>query len=440
MTGRTPNPIVTAVESPRTMRDRLMPDLACVAGGAMAALRPDRLLLAWLLTLAVWLGGVGWDRLNDWGLPARADTVRESMLQQLQLGLPEESRPMPSSSGQVDGRALQQAFADADPEIRSFIELNRPRGSFEYLRESMRKGVAGIFEGLLAADPPAVLRNVRSHLLDPISVLWGFDRSFIVLFGAWTLLMLSVVGGAICRMDAERLGRDRDLPLLAALGWTTREWRQRWGVVMLPPVLVVLLLTPIALLLGLLSLVPGLDVLVAIGWGLALVPAFAAALLLVAWLVALPMLVPAGAIEVGDPLEITVRTATQIRKAPLRFLLILAATLFAGTLAWLLVSGVVVATLGGAVGALGAIFDPIDPIAIPSWPSLAVVELEAERGGGTSGVASDIVGGWNAAVISLAFAWIPGFLLHAGTRGYLVLRRNVERLPFDELGEPGPSF
>ena len=113
MTGRPPNPIVTAVESPSAQRDRLMPDLACIAGGTMAALRPDRLLLAWLLTLAVWLGGAGWDLLADWTLPARADVVRESMLQQLQLGLPEETRPVPSPSGRVDGRALQALWMAA---------------------------------------------------------------------------------------------------------------------------------------------------------------------------------------------------------------------------------------------------------------------------------------------------------------------------------------
>lgn len=440
MTDRTPNPIVTAVESRTSVRDRLMPDLSCVAAGAMAALRPDRLLLAWLMTLAVWFGGVGWDLLNDWSLPARAEVVRESMLQQLQLGLPEEARPTPSPSGDVDGRALQEAFADADPEVVAFVELNRSRGSFEYLGDSVRSATAGAFDGLLSLDPPAILRSLGDHLLAPVAVLWDLDRPFVVVFGAWTLLLLSVLGGAICRMDAERLGRDRDVPMFAALGWAARDWRQRWGVVMLPPVLVVLLLSPIAILLGLLALVPGLDVLVAIGWGLALVPAFAAALLLVAWLVALPMLVPAGAIEAGDPLEITVRTATQIRKAPLRFLLILAATLVAGSLAWLVVSGVVVATLGGAVGALGAIFDPIDPVASPSWPTLAMVGRDAVESGGTSGLSSRIIGGWNAFVVSLACAWIPCFLLHAGTRGYLVLRRNVERLPFDELGEPGPSI
>ena len=145
-------------------------------------------------------------------------------------------------------------------------------------------------------------------------------------------------------------------------------------------------------------------------------------------------------LEAGDSVEITVRTATQVRKAPLRVLLILLSALFAGSLAWLAIAGVVVATLGGAVGAFGAVFDPIGPVATPSWPGLNVEDGGSATSSGTSGLSVGIIESWNALVISFAFAWIPGFLLHAGTRGYLVLRRSVERLPFDELGEPGPSI
>jgi hypothetical protein len=436
-----PTPIVTMVARDSDLKPRLRDDLACVAAGTMAALRPDRLLIAWVMLALLWLGGATWDASTPMDLPSRTETPRDGLVQQLIVMLPEEQRPIVTGDGQIDGRDLQAAFTDAEPEMRRLIEEHRGRGAFEYLRETLWSGFETSFSGMITLDPARTFGGFPRSVISSISTLWTESQTFFVLFGAYALLLLSVFGGAICRMDAERLARDRDVPMFGVVRWAFVGWRRLWGTSMLPPILVILLLSPIALLFGLLALVPGLDVLVAIGWVLALVPAFAAGILFVAWLVSLPFLVPAAAIEAGDPLEITVRLSTQIRRRPARVILILSTALLSGMVAWLMVSGVVAVTIGGANAALASVFDPIGPVPTPTWPGLAMPIADDSLGESmvaTRGTSRAILTFWNGLLVSFAFAWIPCFLLHAATRGYLVLRRSVERLPFHDLGEPSP--
>ena len=86
----------------------------------------------------------------------------------------------------------------------------------------------------------------------------------------------------MCRSDAERLGNDREVPVMTSVRWALGDWRRLWGAGMLPPVMVLLLLTPIAVILGLLSLIPAIDVVIAILWFVPLVLGFAAAIVLAA--------------------------------------------------------------------------------------------------------------------------------------------------------------
>lgn len=250
----------------------------------------------------------------------------------------------------------------------------------------------------------------------------------------------------MCRSDAERLGNDREVPVMTSIRWALGDWRRLWGAGMLPPVMVLLLLTPIAVVLGLLSLIPAIDVVIAILWFAPLVLGFAAAIVLAAWVVGLPLIIPAAAMEAGDPGEITVRVATLLRRRPLRALLLGGTALVSGLLLWMVIALVVVFTLAGTSGALSAIVEPIAPIAQPTWPTLAmespVSPMDADgvsiEWGATSQLSSAVIEWWNGVVILIARAWILGFMLLAAGRIYLCLRRAVEKLPFDDLGQSGP--
>ena len=439
-------PVVTVLTDRSALEPRLCEDAACVASASTAALRPDRLLLAFIALSSIWFVGLLWDALGSANLPSVAGEQGNVILRELLRGLPEEQRPDGWELEEIDGKDVQRAFADQPEGTKVMADLYRTRGSFEYLVGSMEEGARTSFQGLLALEPESTFRGIIQGSLQPIRTLWSMDRGFLVVFGSWCLLVLGLLGGAMCRSDAERLGNDREVPVVTSIRWSLGDWRRLWGAGMLPPVMVLLLLSPIAVLLGLLSLIPGLDVVIAVLWFVPLILGFAAAIVLAAWVVGLPLIIPAAAMESGDPGEITVRVATLLRRRPLRALLLAATAVLTGLLLWMVIAMVVVFTLGGTSGALSAIVQPVAPIAQPIWPTLAMELPVASVGqdgspiewGGTSRLSSSVIEWWNGVVILLARSWILGFALLAAGRLYLCLRRAVEKLPFDDLGQPGP--
>ncbi|MBC04496.1 MAG: hypothetical protein CMJ34_14525 [Phycisphaerae bacterium] len=434
--------VVTVLSDRSALEPKVCEDAACVASASTAALRPDRLLLATVALFLLWVVGVVWDAQNGTNIPSAAGDKGEVVMRELLRGLPEEKRPVGWELDDVDGREIQRAFADEPPGTRAMAELYRNRGGFEYLLGSMQEGAAASFKGLLAFDPESTFRGMVAGTIDPIRVLWTKDRYFLVLYGTWSLLVLCLCGGAMCRSDAERIGSDREVPLSTSIRWVLNDWRRLWGAAMLPPVMVVLLLLPVALVLGILSLIPGVDVVIAALWILPLVFGFAAAILLVAWLIGLPLIIPAAAMESGDPGEITVRVATLLRRRPLRAVVLSGTAILSGLLLWMVISMVAVFTLSGTSSALSSIVEPIGPVDLPTWPTLRmespVVEGDPVEWGATSRMSSSIIDWWNGVVIFVARAWILGFVLLAAGRIYLCLRRAVEKLPFDDLGRPGP--
>lgn len=343
-------PTVTVVSRPGDLEPRLRDDAAVVGSAVFAALRPDRLLVAWLAFVMLRLLGrlgeaVG---LGDRMLPA--DPVEAWMV------VSESGRLLPASAGPGQG-------------LLSGLFL-----------------MAGVFIVVLA-------------------------------------------GAALIRVDVERLGRDRDVPVMAAVRWSFAGWRRLVGAAILPPVLAFLLSVP-AMLLGLLARVPVLDAVVAILWIVPLVFAFAGALVAVAWILSLPLLVPAAACEGGDPVEMTVRIAGLLRRRFPRFVLMLLVALVAAVPGWAVVGGVAAMTISLGASTLDA------TVATVEWPSLVSVPGPDAASGG---FASGTIGLWQAFVVSLAHAWVFGVAMIASGRIYLVLRRVADRSPFEDLGEPGPA-
>ena len=340
---------------------------------------------------------------------------------------------------EVDGFEVQAAFATADPEVRTIVERLRRRGPFESFTGALRGGLGQLATGVVRLEPTTIVAGVDEAVFANIGRLWTHDRGFLVLFGLEFLLLISVFGGVIARLDAERFGRDRDVPTFTVVRWAVRDVRRLWGATLLPPVLAIILLLP-AVVLGLLALVPALDVLVAIGWVAALVFSFAAAVVVVAWMVSLPILSAAAACESGDPSEIVVRTAGLVRMRPGRFLVLLGTALVAGVLGWFLVSGVATMTLEGARVAGGFFGGPTGAATGTAWPSLDAVPAVTESvPTGTRWLAVGIFDAWRSMVALLAMGWLIAFGMVSGARIYLLLRRSVESLRLDELGTPGPE-
>jgi hypothetical protein len=347
-------PTVTVVSRPGDLEPRWRDDAAVVGNAVFAAMRPDRLIPAWIVLWFLWF--LGWfghaAGIGDRMLPGNPAEAWERW----QAGLPR--------------------IADS--------EANNAAG--------------GLLHGVLLAAGGFVL-----------ILLWA----------------------TLVRLDAERLGRDRDIPVVAGLRWAVISWRRLVGAVLLPPVLAFLLALP-AMGFGLLTRIPGLDVVVAAFWIVPLVPAFAGALIAVAWVCGLPFIVPAAACEDGDPVETTIRVAGLLRRRFPRAVVMLLVAVVSGVVGWMLVAGVAATTIGLASVGLGHAAWPV------SWPALESIPRPHPRGLDPT-IAAGMIQWWFDVVVSLAHAWAFAFVLLACGRVLLVIRRVADRLPFDDLGESSPG-
>ena len=89
VTNPTEKPVVTVLSDRSALEPKLSEDAACVASAATAAMRPDRLLVAFVTLLLLWCSGMLWDSVRHAGLPAQTGEGAEMVLRELVRGLPE---------------------------------------------------------------------------------------------------------------------------------------------------------------------------------------------------------------------------------------------------------------------------------------------------------------------------------------------------------------
>ena len=84
-------PVVTVLSDRAAFEPKLREDAACVASASTAALRPDRLLVAFLALLLLWLVGLIWDAQNETRIPPAAGAQGHVHMRELLRGLPRRS-------------------------------------------------------------------------------------------------------------------------------------------------------------------------------------------------------------------------------------------------------------------------------------------------------------------------------------------------------------
>ena len=365
---------------------------ARIPGAMFAAMRPERLLVGLMMVLFLVAVGRGWDGLGT-------------------------------------------------PHIEvSSINGAEVLGDFDYTQQMVMDGLGQISQGVLAFDTAQILDGVKRIFIQLPSSLWNHSRSFLVMYGLVLIFVLGIVGGGVARLEAERFGVEREVKLADSMRWAFQRWKRLTGVILLPPILILSLLV-IPWFMGVLTYFPVLDVLISLVWGIALVFAFVAALLMAAWCVSIPILIPAAACETGDPGETIVRSAGLVWRRPFSLLLYLVVAIISGVLGWLIVSGLVVFTLDSAryAGALCG-SDFMAHVPGTQWPSLADVPLQrsSDELGMTENTSLGILNLWRTFVLAIGYGWLFSFFITAGTRVYLLQRSAVEGISEDDLGSPGP--
>jgi len=141
-----------------------------------------------------------------------------------------------------------------------------------------------------------------------------------LVLGLPLIAILAVIGGAISRSTAIEFSKGRFASSDDTMGFALRRSREFVGAVVGPIIACMLAFLLIAIG-GLLLSVPVLDVLGSILYGLGLALGILATLVLMLHIVALPMIVPALAIEGTDAFDAIQRSYAYVIGKPLRYLL-----------------------------------------------------------------------------------------------------------------------
>jgi hypothetical protein len=249
------------------------------------------------------------------------------------------------------------------------------------------------------------------------------------------LLVWTVGGGAISRMAATEFSLDR------GIGWTkglafaiNKAWSLFFAVA--APLLVVGLIVGVLAIGGLALLgIPGVRAVGAVFFALALLGGAAAVIVFVAYLLGMPMLVPAVAAEGTDAIDAIQRTYAYVTGRPLRLILYWAVLIVEAAVVTLvlavLAGWVIELTTWASSLLLGQpMRDALSDVAKGNTPN-----YDALSTGGPMAVR--IVAFWLQVPLLLVASFVVSFWFSAGTTLYLLMRQVCDGQDVGELWTPG---
>jgi len=267
----------------------------------------------------------------------------------------------------------------------------------------------------------------------PVAAITQFPASTIVavLLG---VPVVAIAGGAISRMAACEFAVGLSMSWPQGLGFAISRLGSLVGA-LAGPIVVVWVVALLVALGGALLRVPVLNILVGALYGLALLLAFIAVLVMIAYFIGKPLLIPAVTCDGADAIDSIQRAYAYVYGRPLRLAaylaVLLAQALFVLLLAQLIMWGVQILAEGAAralAGERGAsIF-----AAVRSTETAA-----AEEAGATGAAAAWFIRLWLAVAWGLVWAYAMSFYFCASTLLYLAMRRMVDGQDMHELWLPG---
>lgn len=392
------------------------------------AIHPSKMLLALMLVLLTYLGGLGLDLV--WGPQVHPghgpDSIDEMISRDLSF--------FGVSRGAPQGRPTEGIFeATLDAELAAF---KRVVHSASHLHFGISDFLSG--EGLTSGG---VIGGLADMIIFIPLWLLAEQPIFLAVFLLYAFLLTALFGGAITRLAAVQATRDLRPSPFAALRFTGR--RYPWYV--LAPVIPLAVAAVIGVMVAVAGLVffnlPVLDVIGALLFGLMLLGGFVIALLVIGLLVGASLLFPALAVEGTDSFDAISRAFNYVIGRPWRYLFYTAIMLVYGAVTYLFVGLVVYLTLWATKMAAGLwVFREVDGgtnrfDAILPAPRLGelVHTVDWNSLDGSAAIAAGIVLVWVKLLIALLPAYAVSFFFCEQTWIYLLLRRSADGSEIDEV-------
>lgn len=365
-----------------------------------SALHPPKLLIALFMVLLLVAAGNIWDAASA----ARAD------------------------------RLVQSENGTADAALPAKLHV----GPFQTASTFVIVNVEQLAWSTLHLSPNGVRQALTNIVYRMPSTLWADHKLFTIVYGLFALIVLAIGGGAISRMTAAEFAGHERVRAREALRFSMTNW-PRFVLAPLLPLAGVIVLAVLILLLGVLSNIPVLDVIAGLLYIIALFLGFLVAFLLIGYVAAVPMIVPAIACENCDAADAQQRAYAYVLSKPLHWLgyALLAAVALA--LGFLLVSLFAWATLNLTAGIFSA--GTGSPAADTAGGyGLFELFLRAEPispEGALNQTTAWLIGLWETLVLGLVAAFVVSFFFAGSTVLYLLMRRASDGQSIDEIWRPG---
>ncbi len=412
-------------------------------GAFRMAIHPSKLALGLLLTVLLYLGGLGLDvafgpRVHDREV-ARYQTTTPEAYETFITEWNKAAAQRQLAPGNPDPRhgvfetLLQEELAAFDRMIGHAIQLEL--GLTAFLTGQPREGVLGAILYMIIVIP---------------GWLYHTHPGFLAAYMAFAFLLTCILGGAISRHAALQATIKRPPTIVAAVAFAAT----RYVHLVLTPLAPVIVIAGIGLLMAVAGLVffnvPVLDLFGGLGFGLLLLGGLVIALIVIGWFGASGLMFPAVAVEDADFFDAISRSFGYVIGRPWRWLFYNLFMVIYGALTYLFVGLVVFLTLWATkvaadlfvfrevaqgVSRLDAMMPDPRLGQLMTQPTDAMEELN------WSGKAAGwLITVWVRLLVLLMPAFAVSFFFSAQTWVYLLLRRSADGIGFDEVyTEPVPE-
>lgn len=436
-------------------RDSLKRELLCLRlfGAVTRCFLPSRLLLCLIALLALASFGRAWDAFAqpcarpDGLLTGPLDSneterLRRDLRTRVFAVLGRDAYASAPDPALIDAdaaqRALDEAAESAAPalaapgayeRLAAEIQANRTLRPFEALSQAVRTNCLGLAQQTLSLRHLGAFEHLKNLLILSPVTLFRVAPWFTVSFTIWACLVLGLLGGAVCRMAAFDFGSQRGPSAREAVHWAHTNLRSLAGAPLVGVAIAGVLLLMVWAI-GLLSEVPVVRAVVAVGFGLQLTLALLATISLTTLLLGLPLLSGAIATDRCDAVEAYQRCSAYVLGRPFHALcyavvavvVFSSATFiadwFAGGAFNLAVDSGLAAPLRAAAGTM-QLFQP------ESFPTAAPA--------GVSRVTIGALHFWRTLVSCLIGAAMLSCALHLAQRSYMFLRLRNDGVALSEI-------
>ena len=351
----------------------------------------------------------------------------------------------PRSNGQETELHI---YLTSPERVKPYIERYKggveQRGVFSTLWGYSIKKFHGALRELFAFNLPGILNNVTEYLRGMEWVI-KYHWIYCAIFGIINLCLISIGGGAICRIAALQFARDEKPGITEAIRFSTKKFMSFFTAPLMPAGFVALIVAIISLL-GLAANIPfGLgELITGILMPLALLGGTAAAFVLIGAIAGFDLVFPAIAYDGCDGLDAVSRSCHYVFIRPWRMgfytvtaviygaICYLFVRFFAFLLLWLTYTGL---RLGAGLDSSQGLADKI--AAIWPEPSFArLTEYSTSAGNWSESAAAFLVYLFTLIIVGLVVSFIISFYFSANTAIYGLLRNRVENTPLDEIYTP----